>query len=114
MSDSSRWYPPPPARQPLTVVIPPRQAAVLTGLCHGLSNGQIARRLNISESAVKVYTRRLYLALGARDRCHAVAMCATGQVDVIIRDGRAGKQEDELAASMRRHPAGRRLPGGAA
>jgi DNA-binding NarL/FixJ family response regulator len=42
-------------------------------MARGLSNGQISRELFLSEDTVKTYARRLYRAVGAWDRAHAVA-----------------------------------------
>ncbi len=40
----------------------------------GLTNGEIARRLSLSEETVKVHIRRLFGRLQARSRAHAVAI----------------------------------------
>ena len=101
-----RWRPPTRPGEPLTIVVTSRQADVLTGLCHGLSNREIARKLTIAEDSVKTHLKRLYASLGARDRCHAVALCATGEVDVLVR---VTQFEIDEAARRRRD-----LSGGAA
>jgi DNA-binding NarL/FixJ family response regulator len=75
-----------PGGVPATAVITARQADVLTGLCEGLSNGDIGARLYITEDTVKTHVRRLLPVLGARSRCHAVALVLTGQVQVLVRD----------------------------
>jgi DNA-binding NarL/FixJ family response regulator len=75
-----------PRRVPPMVVLSPRQADVLTGLCEGLSNGDIGRRLYITEDTVKTHVRRLLPVLGARSRCHAVALVLSGQVRVLVRN----------------------------
>jgi len=49
-----------------------REAVVLELLVKGLSNRQIARQLNISESTVKNHLHALYSKLGAESRSQAV------------------------------------------
>lgn len=66
------------------VTLSPMQADVLTGLCLGLSNFQIGRRLHLSEDAIKYRVRTLLAALGATDRTHAVAIARSGQVTVVV------------------------------
>jgi two-component system nitrate/nitrite response regulator NarL len=75
-----------PDGAPPIVVITPRQADVLTGLCEGLSNADIGARLYITEDTVKTHVRRLLPVLGARSRCHAVALVLSGQVRVLVHD----------------------------
>lgn len=50
----------------------PRQREVLQMLQEGLLNKQIADRLGLSESTVKVHIRRIFTLLGARNRSQAV------------------------------------------
>jgi DNA-binding NarL/FixJ family response regulator len=49
----------------------PRQRDILGLVAEGLSNGQIARRLFLSESTVKQHLRAAYKALGVKDRKEA-------------------------------------------
>ena len=51
-----------------------RELDVLTGMCDGKSNADIARSLYVSEDTVKTHARRLFRKLGATDRAHAVAI----------------------------------------
>lgn len=51
-----------------------REAKVLQLVADGLSSGQIATRLFLSEHTVKSHVRRALARLGARNRTHAVAM----------------------------------------
>ena len=41
---------------------------------YGLSNGEIGRKLFLSEDTVKTHLRRAYRTIGARDRAHAVRL----------------------------------------
>jgi DNA-binding NarL/FixJ family response regulator len=76
---------PPTLTPPRAVVITTRMADVLCGIAHGHSYAEIGRRLHISPDMVKYHARRLYRALGARDRAHAAALACSGQVDVRVR-----------------------------
>jgi len=85
VTPSLPWRPPQLTTGRAVASITPRQADVLTALCLGLTNPAIARRLDISEDSVKRYTSRLYAALGARDRCHCVALAASEQITVHVK-----------------------------
>lgn len=50
----------------------PRQMEILRLLQKGEQNKNIAHQLNLSESTVKVHVRRIFTALGARNRSQAV------------------------------------------
>lgn len=82
-STQRRWAPP-RLSEPRKVVITPRQADVLAGLCHGLSAYQIGRRLYITEHSVKTHLRRLYAALNVTTSTQAVALAMSGQVDLHV------------------------------
>lgn len=53
--------------------LPPRQQQVLALLAEGLTNKEIARRLDISPATVKIHVARLTTWLGAANRTDAVA-----------------------------------------
>jgi len=51
-----------------------RELQILRGMTRGHSNGEIGRKIFLSEDTVKTHARRLFQKLGARDRAHAVAL----------------------------------------
>ena len=51
-----------------------REAEILGLMAEGLSNSQIALRLNLSQETVKWYNKHLFLKLGAESRSQAVAI----------------------------------------
>lgn len=61
----------PPEAPPL---LTPRRLEVLRHAANGRTNAEIARGLGLSVDTVKDLMRRIYAALGARDRAHAVAV----------------------------------------
>ena len=74
---------------PLSVVLTPRQADVLTGLSLGLSNAEIGRRLYLTEDTVKSHAKRLFDRLGVHDRAGAVAVAMCGRCTVVVNVRRA-------------------------
>ena len=63
-----------PASRPATSAdaLTVREREVLEAIGHGLSNGEIARTLHISELTVKSHIGRIFTKLGLRDRAAAV------------------------------------------
>ena len=57
------------------IQLTPRERQVLMGLARGLSAEQTGYRLGVSKDTVKTHLRHAYAALGARNGCHAVAIC---------------------------------------
>jgi DNA-binding NarL/FixJ family response regulator len=56
------------------IVLPILQQEVLDGLAYGLEAAEIACKLGVSCGSVKAELKKLYKALGARNRVHAVAL----------------------------------------
>lgn len=51
-----------------------REAEVLTLIAKGLSNGEIATELVLSQATVKTHVKRIFGKLEVRDRVHAVVL----------------------------------------
>ncbi len=58
-----------------------RQVEVMRLVREGLSDGQIARRLAVSEATVGKHLEHVYARAGARSRVQAVALCAAALGD---------------------------------
>jgi DNA-binding NarL/FixJ family response regulator len=58
----------------LVDALSPREQEVLRLVIQGLTNGEIAQQLFVSEATVKTHIARLLQKLGARDRVQAVAI----------------------------------------
>jgi DNA-binding NarL/FixJ family response regulator len=61
---------PPPTNLPDDLT--PREAEVLSLIANGLSNGEIASTLVVSEATVKTHINHVFAKIGARDRAQAV------------------------------------------
>jgi DNA-binding NarL/FixJ family response regulator len=57
-----------------------RERQVLELLGEGLSNSDIADKLNIAERTVEIYVRNVFLKLHVKNRTQAAVMWATGVV----------------------------------
>jgi DNA-binding NarL/FixJ family response regulator len=64
--------PAPPPAQSLPDGLTPREAEVLSLIARGLSNGEIAATLVVSEATVKTHINHVFAKIGARDRAQAV------------------------------------------
>lgn len=54
--------------------LPRRRQQVLEGLARGLTDGQLAAEMSVTEDTVGTHVTLLYRDLGARNRWHAVAL----------------------------------------
>ena len=66
------------ATQPPEPSLTQMESSVLRHLGEGLANKEIAFRLQLSESTVKMHVRAICRKLGARNRTHAVIMSRAG------------------------------------
>ncbi len=74
MSEFARLRPSPPPRPEALDELTPRETEVLRLVAEGLSNGEIAQRLVVSDETVKTHVSRVLTKLGLRDRTQAVVV----------------------------------------
>jgi DNA-binding NarL/FixJ family response regulator len=60
------------AREPADEPLSAREVEVLSLVARGLSNGEVARELHLSQATVKTHLARIYGKLGVDDRTAAV------------------------------------------
>jgi DNA-binding CsgD family transcriptional regulator len=54
--------------------VTPREKEVLSNLCEGLSNKEIARKMDIVDITVRLHLRNIFRKIGAKNRAHAVSI----------------------------------------
>ena len=74
MSEFARLRPTMPARPEALSELTPRETEVLRLMAEGLSNGEIAERLVVSDETVKTHVSRVLSKLSVRDRTQAVVV----------------------------------------
>jgi DNA-binding NarL/FixJ family response regulator len=74
VSEFARLRPTLPARPDAIAELTPRETEVLRLVAEGLSNGEIAKRLVVSDETVKTHVSRVLTKLHLRDRTQAVVV----------------------------------------
>jgi DNA-binding NarL/FixJ family response regulator len=74
VSEFARLRPKLPPRPEALDELTPRETEVLRLVAEGLSNGEIAERLVVSDETVKTHVSRVLTKLGLRDRTQAVVV----------------------------------------
>ena len=87
VSEFARLRPTLPNRPDALAELTPRETEVLRLVAEGLSNGEIAERLVVSDETVKTHVSRILTKLGVRDRTQAVvAAYESGLVTPRVRE----------------------------
>jgi DNA-binding NarL/FixJ family response regulator len=74
VSEFARLRPTMPSRPDALSELTPRETEVLRLVAEGLSNGEIAERLVVSDETIKTHVSRILGKIGARDRTQAVVV----------------------------------------
>jgi DNA-binding NarL/FixJ family response regulator len=74
IGEFARLHPATPLQPDRIRELTPRETEVLRLIAEGLSNGDIAERLVVSEETVKTHVSRVLTKLGLRDRAQAVVV----------------------------------------
>jgi DNA-binding NarL/FixJ family response regulator len=74
VSEFARLRPTLPSRPGALSELTPRETEILRLVAEGLSNGEIAERLVVSDETVKTHVSRILAKLGVRDRTQAVVV----------------------------------------
>jgi DNA-binding NarL/FixJ family response regulator len=87
VSEFARLRPTLPPRPDALSELTPRETEVLRLVAEGLSNGEIAERLVVSDETVKTHVSRVLTKLDVRDRTQAVVVAyESGLVTPRMRD----------------------------
>jgi DNA-binding NarL/FixJ family response regulator len=74
IAEFARLHPATPLQPDRIRELTPRETEVLRLIAEGLSNGDIAERLVVSEETIKTHVSRVLTKLGLRDRAQAVVV----------------------------------------
>jgi DNA-binding CsgD family transcriptional regulator len=68
---------PAPKRDPLGRPLTGRQRQIMMRLAHGVAYEELAVELGISVDTIKSHMKKIFIRLGAKNGCHAVALAAS-------------------------------------
>ncbi len=61
-------------KTPKGILLTPKEKEIISFVCEGLSNKEIAHRLNISESTIKAHLHRIFKKLNIQSRTQLVSI----------------------------------------